>query len=143
MLLTFELELRVLSLHMIRQQSIQRSIAWGGIIAVLLQANALILMMGLFALNSDRLTVQVCEKKVPNCHARCYLRKQLSRANEDSNAPSGRVPSSQGSHLSGEYLLTSQIIPSAMVVSSVRPDRTTTPQLLDGFLASPFAPPKV
>ena len=55
-----------------------------------LQTNYLLVFYGLFQLNRDALTEEVCEKVVEKCNACCYLNKQMNE--EEQNANSNTEP---------------------------------------------------
>lgn len=51
-----------------------------------LQTNYLLVFYGLFQLNRDALTEEVCEQVVVECNACCYLDKQMNAEEQDANS---------------------------------------------------------
>lgn len=51
-----------------------------------LQTNYLLVFYGLFQLNREALTEEVCEQVVVECNACCYLDKQMNAEEQDTNS---------------------------------------------------------
>ncbi|HEY3876143.1 MAG TPA: hypothetical protein VGM92_11755, partial [Candidatus Kapabacteria bacterium] len=76
-------------------------LSWLGIIALLVQMNAMPLDYMLFRLNQQEIARTMCEHKMPHCNGHCYLMKQIAKT---STANAEKRAERFGFQLSGLYL---------------------------------------
>jgi hypothetical protein len=109
-------------LHRLRQ-----SFALVGILSVFLQVNAVGLMYVLYYCNQDILSATVCERKTADCHAKCYLDKQIKN-NEEQGSHSSTPERSAHSvaplfveylHQDNEAVAEPSVVGSITITSSV------------------------
>ena len=87
------------------RERIKKPLAILGIAAVLLQVNTVGFYLLLYHMNADTLSQTVCEKRVPACHAKCFLRKELSKAsNREDNGTAAEKHTASVLNISVEYL---------------------------------------
>jgi len=64
--------------------------AIAGLVSFSLLSSRVALYQLLYVLNQRGLTATVCVKRTPNCHARCFLQKQIASAgSQDEHSASG------------------------------------------------------
>ncbi len=112
---------------------------WLGIVALILQMNAVPLDYVLFRLNQQEITRMLCEHKMPHCNGHCYLMKQIAKA---ATANAEKRAERFGFQLSGQYLSSGSNIISLDLRENWFGSHSFVDNLLIGFHTTVDQPPR-
>ena len=112
---------------------------WLGIIALLVQMNAVQLDYALFRLNQQEIARTLCEHKMPNCNGHCYLMKQIAKS---ASANAEKRAERFSLQMSGQYLLSESCEHSVFGTEYRSSSRFIIDNLLRGFHTTVDQPPR-
>ena len=103
-----------------------------------LNTNYVMLYYGIFKLNQSDLAATVCEKKIAECNACCYLNKKLDQQSDETKAPAENINIKL--KLS-EFTVNYFILPETNNSTSIQfTDKSLNPS--KGFYSLPGKPPQ-